>query len=233
MTGGLSPLDAERFNPEDAAASWTLPSHWYHEPEIYRREHEAIFYRSWWYLCHVSDLPNPGDYHCGSVADQGVFVIRDRDGALRAFYNVCSHRAHPLLQGQGNKHLIVCPYHQWRYGSDGSFRGARGSDAMRNWDPESANLKPVRIESYAGFIFVNLDPDAEALAAQAPQFLRDMYACCPRLDELVHVERRDFDVAANWKTLVDNNHECYHCAANHKSLMQLVDYETRATSTLR
>ncbi|MCP4766662.1 MAG: aromatic ring-hydroxylating dioxygenase subunit alpha [Gammaproteobacteria bacterium] len=222
-------VDAGRFDPESAAASWTLPSDWYYESEIYLLEHEAIFYRSWWYLCHVSDLPNPGDYHCGAVADQDIFIIRDRESELRAFYNVCSHRAHALLEGQGNTNLIVCPYHQWCYQPDGCFRGARGRDALKDWIPENANLKPVRIENYAGFMFVNLDPAAEPLIEQAPQFLQDMYGCCPRLDELVHVERREFDVAANWKTLVDNNHECYHCPGNHKSLMQLVDYENKAT----
>ncbi|MEM7225443.1 MAG: aromatic ring-hydroxylating dioxygenase subunit alpha [Pseudomonadota bacterium] len=231
---GISPphrppaLDAGRFDPESAEVSWTLPAEWYYEPDVYRREHEAIFYRAWWYQCHVSDLPNPGDFHCGTVADQGVFIVRGQDGHLRAFYNVCSHRAHPLLEGAGNKRLIVCPYHQWSYQTNGTFCMARGRDSLKDWYPENADLKPVRVEDYGGFLFVNLDPDAVPLKDQAPQFLRDIAACCPRLDELLRVERREFDVAANWKTLVDNNHECYHCAVNHPSLMELVDYENNA-----
>ena len=147
----------------------------------------------------MSDVPNPGDYFCGTVADQGIFIIRDRNNILRAFYNVCSHRAHPLLQGQGNKHLIVCPYHQCCYQSDGAFRMARGRESLKDWIPEKANLKPVRVENYGGFLFVNLDPNAVAHCEQAPRFLRDMYACCPRLEELMRVDRREFDVAANWK----------------------------------
>ena len=221
-------LDAGLFDPDSAENSWTLPADWYHEPEVYRREHEAIFYRTWWYQCHVSDLADPGDYVCGEIADQGVFVIRDRSGELCGFYNVCSHRAHPLLEGAGNTRLIVCPYHQWCYQPDGCFRGARGRDALKDWIPHNANLKPVRVEVYGGLVFVNLDPDAAPLVEQAPQLLKDMYACCPRLDDLVRAERREIDVAANWKTLVDNNHECYHCAVNHASLMELVDYDNKA-----
>lgn len=224
----MNPLDPGLFDPQSPEQSWTLPAEWYYRPDIYQREHEAIFYRSWWYQCHASDVANPGDYFCGEIVDQGVFIIRDNDGSLRAFYNMCSHRAHPLLEGRGNTKLIVCPYHQWCYQSDGCFRGARGRDALKDWIPDNADLKPVQVEDYGGFLFINLDPDATPLREQAPKFLRDMYACCPRLDDLVRVDRREFDVAANWKTVVDNNHECYHCSANHKSLMELVDYDNQA-----
>ena len=223
-----APLDAGRFDPESAENSWTLPADWYHRPDVYAREREAIFYRTWWYQCHVSDLPNPGDYYCGSIDDQNIFIIHGGDGEFRAFYNVCSHRAHPLLEGQGNCKLIVCPYHQWSYQSDGCFRGARGRESLKDWVPDNADLKPVALENYGGLLFVNLAPDATPLREQAASFLRDMYDVCPRLDELVRVERREFEVAANWKTLIDNNHECYHCAVNHKSLMELVDYRNKA-----
>jgi carnitine monooxygenase subunit len=220
-------LDAGRFDPMPER-SFTLPASWYFDPEIYRAEHEAIFYRNWIFQCHATDLPNPGDYHVGRVADQSIAILRGPDGALRAFYNVCSHRAHPLLEGQGNAPLIVCPYHQWCYRSDGAFRGARGRSTLKDWIPENADLKEVRLESYAGLLFVNLDRDAKPLIEQAPKFVEDMYRCCPRLDELVHAERWECDVAANWKTVIDNNHECYHCQANHKTLMELVDYDNKA-----
>jgi choline monooxygenase len=94
-----------------------------------------------------------------------------------------------------------------------------------------ANQRVIAIEIYAGFVFVNLDPDALSLRQQAGKFIDDVYRCCPRLNELVRVKRIDREVAANWKTLIDNNHECYHCALNHKSLMQLVDYEKQAVWT--
>jgi len=222
-----TPLDAGLFDSV-AENSWTLPADWYYDPEIYRREHEAIFYRTWWYQCHTSDIPNPGDYCTGQIADQGIFIMRGDDGVVRAFYNVCSHRAHPLLEGAGNTKLIVCPYHQWCYQPDGCFRGARGRDTLKDWIPDNADLKPVRVEDYGGLLFVNLDPGATPLINQAGKLLRDMRTACPRLDDLVRVERWERDVAANWKTVIDNNHECYHCAANHKSLLELVAYESKA-----
>ncbi len=220
--------DVGSFDPNDATASCTLPANWYYSAEHYAKEHEKIFYKTWIYVCHQSDVSAAGDYMCGQVADQEIFIIRDENDILRAFYNVCSHRAHPLLEGQGNTKMIVCPYHQWCYKIDGCFRAARGHKSLADWLPDNADLKPVQVEVYGGFIFANLDPDAPPLHEQAPQLLIDMKNCCPQLDDLVRTERREQDVAANWKTLIDNNHECYHCNANHKSLMHLVDYDTSA-----
>jgi len=89
--------------------------------------------------------------------------------------------------------------------------------------------RPLAVETYAGFVFVNLDPRARPLHQQCGRFLDDIYACCPQLDALQRVHRVERSVAANWKTVVDNNHECYHCAANHRALMQLVDYAGQAS----
>jgi carnitine monooxygenase subunit len=220
-------LNAGRFEA-DAAKSFTLPASWYTDPAVYRLEHEAIFYGNWIYQCHVSDVPNPGDYYVGRVADQSIFIMRANDGQLHAYYNVCSHRAHPLLNGQGTAKLIVCPYHQWCYQADGKFRGARGRKSLEEWIPENADLKPVGLENYGGFLFVNLDLEARPLIDQASKLLADMKRCCPRMDEFVRVERYELEVAANWKTVIDNNHECYHCSVNHPTLMELVDYDNKA-----
>ncbi len=170
-------LGTGRFDPV-AENSWTLPAHWYTAPEIYRLEHAAIFYRTWHYIGHVSDIAAPGDRIAGAIADRGVVAMRGRGGDIRAFCD--------------------------------------------------ADRAPVRIEAYGGFLFVNLDADAAPMAAQAPKFLRDMYACCPGLDDLVRAHRHEVAVAANWKAVIDNNHECYHCAANHKTLMEMVDYRDKA-----
>ena len=221
-------LESGRFCPDSAEDSWTLPSSWYRDPAIFHREREKIFYRSWVYQCAANELPNAGDYYCGAVADQEIIVIRGDDGVLRCFYNVCSHRAHPLLEGQGNIGTIVCPYHQWCYHNDGSFRTARGKDSLKDWIPENADLKPVRLEEYTGLIFVNLDPNAIPLIEQAPKFHDDMLAICPQMTDLYRVKRLEREVKANWKIVIDNNHECYHCAVNHPELMQLVDYRSRA-----
>jgi len=99
---------------------------------------------------------------------------------------------------------------------------------LQDWIPDNADLKPVRLENDGGLLFVNLDQSATPLLEQAPQFLRDMYEVCPKLNSLVRVKRVERAIAANWKTLIDNNHECYHCDVNHKSLMELIDYDNKA-----
>jgi carnitine monooxygenase subunit len=221
-------LNAGRFS-ERAEDSFTLPAHWYYDPAIYAYEQDAIFARTWIYQCHVSVVAKPGDYYAGAIGDQGLFIMRDAQGALRAFYNVCSHRAHPLLQGQGNTNLIICPYHQWCYEKNGTFRGARGRRTLKDWIPDNADLKEIRVEDYNGMLFCNLDPEAVPLHQQAPKLLQHMREACPRIADLVPVERYEIAIKANWKTVVDNNHECYHCDVNHKTLMELVDYDNKAT----
>ncbi len=223
--GGL--LDAGRF-ADRAEDSWTLPAHWYHDPEVHRLEHGAIFHRSWWYVCHETDLAAPGDYRTDVLVDQPIVLVRGDDGEVRGFHNVCSHRAHPLLDGCGSCRLIVCPYHQWSYGTDGGFRGARGRDALADWIPDNADLEPVRVESLAGMLFANVDPDATPLAELSGAFGDDLRRVCPEVEGLVRVATHEVDVVANWKTILDNNHECYHCRVNHRSLMELVDYDRQA-----
>jgi choline monooxygenase len=220
-------LDAGRFAAL-AEDSFTLPAEWYYDPDVYRLEHEAIFYKTWWYQCHEGDLPGPGSYVAGRIADQGILIMRGEDRTIRAFYNVCSHRAHPLLEGRGQTTLVVCPYHQWCYQANGRFRGARGRDSLKDWIPDNADLKPVRVEVMGGLVFVNLDLNAKPLIEQAGKLAADWAATCPRLLDLKTAFSFERDVAANWKTVIDNNHECYHCAVNHKSLMELVDYDTKA-----
>jgi len=221
-------LEPGRFDPENAEASWTLPASWYRAETIFELEREEIFYRTWQYQCAANDLKNAGDFYCGSVGDQEIFIVRARDGELRAFYNVCSHRAHPLLEGSGNTPLIVCPYHQWCYRTDGRFQGARGKQTLKDWSPENADLKPVRLENYAGLLFVNLDDSAPSLAGQARALRAHIEEACPNLESLYRTTRLERTVEANWKTVIDNNHECYHCAVNHPELMELVDYRSRA-----
>ncbi|NQV45225.1 MAG: Rieske (2Fe-2S) protein, partial [Rhodospirillales bacterium] len=98
------------------AHSHTLPGYYYYDPDIYARELPAIFYRSWLYGGHVSMLAEPGDYMVRDIGDQSVIILCDRDGALQGYHNVCQHRAHRLLEGEGRvRTLISCPYHAWSY----------------------------------------------------------------------------------------------------------------------
>jgi phenylpropionate dioxygenase-like ring-hydroxylating dioxygenase large terminal subunit len=207
----------------DPARAHTLPARYYCDPDIYQREKDAIFYRSWWLAGHESRLAAPGSYLTTRIHEQNVFVIRGRDGALRAFYNVCQHRGHELLEGEGKTAVITCPYHAWCYGLDGKLRTARNTDGLADFDPAAFALPPVRLETFCGFVFVNLDPAAQPLAELTGGLEGEIRRYVPRLDELAFARRDDYDIAANWKVVIDNFLECYHCDPAHRDFVDLVD----------
>jgi choline monooxygenase len=207
----------------EAARSHTLPARLYYERETYEREKDAIFYRNWWLAGHVSKLREPGSYITTRIHEQNVFVIRGRDGELRGFYNVCQHRGHELLTGEGRTPAVVCPYHAWCYGLDGSLKTARNTDGLPDFDPADFTLPGVRIEIFCGFVFVNLDPDARTLSELTGDLEAEVRGYVPRLDELGFGHRDTYEVASNWKVLIDNFLECYHCAPAHRDFVDLVD----------
>lgn len=221
-------LDAGGFNPNNASDSLTLPAYWYTDPDVFALEQKQLFAKAWTYVGHVTDVPEAGDYFTAKVAGQSIFVIRNDAGSLQAFYNVCSHRAHPLLEGTGKQRMIVCPYHQWCYQKNGKFHGAKGHKNVADWLPNNANLKPVQVEEYAGLLFVNLDLLAPALSTQASELLAEIKGHCPELHHMRRAHRAVREVTANWKAIVDNNHECYHCHANHPDLVAMTEYGARA-----
>ena len=211
---------------------FTLPPRWFTDPAVLAREKEAIFYKSWRYVGHESDLPEPGSYITCRIVDQSIFLIRNRDGDIKAFHNVCRHRAHELLQGHGKiKAVITCPYHAWAYDSDGTLRSARLSDGVQGFDTTDFSLAPVRVESMLGLLFVNLDPDAAPFAEQFAGLADEITSLVPAFRDLVKVDgqrtRYDsdagVDLKANWKVLMDNCSECYHCDPAHPAFVDLVD----------
>jgi len=215
----------------DAGQSVTMPSRYYYDADIFAAEKEAIFYRNWWCMGHGSQVRDAGHYIQTRIHDQNVFVVRDKVGELRAFHNVCQHRGHELLQGSGKAHVITCPYHAWAYGLDGELRSARNSENVEGFDKCLYSLKSVRVEQYAGFVFVNIDPDATPLRDQAGDLEDEIRHYVPRIDDLVFAQRDTYDVDANWKVLIDNFLECYHCAPAHKDFVDLVNMDTYRTQT--
>ncbi len=215
-----------RFS-DDPATSFTLPAAWYYRPEVFEREKEAIFFRSWRALCHASELADAGDYVAIDILGQGVFAMRGRDGRLRAFHNVCQHRAHELLRGRGNvKAAITCPYHAWAYGTDGTLRTARGCEKLAGFRKADFGLAPVRVQEFAGFVFVNLDPDARPLHQWAPGFAEEVARWFPDFERVRPHARKDFAIAANWKVVVENAIEGYHFPNSgpaHRQLCDLID----------
>ncbi|MEL6421909.1 MAG: aromatic ring-hydroxylating dioxygenase subunit alpha [Pseudomonadota bacterium] len=209
-----------------ADQSFTLPARFYTDRTIFDVEQEKIFARAWWYAGHQSQVAEPGCFLTTQIHSQNVFVIRGRDGALNAFYNVCQHRGHELLEGTGRTNVITCPYHAWAYDFDGTLKAARNTDRMAAFNKCDFALKAVRVEVFCGMVFVNLDEDAQPLAEQAGGLEEELRTYCPKIDEVVFAQRDTYDVAANWKVMIDNFLECYHCHTAHRDFVDLVDMES-------
>ena len=202
-------------------------------PEMFRQERAAIFHTSWVGFCHDSDLPEAGSYLAGHVADQPIFAIRDKSGEVRAFFNVCRHRAHRIVEGQGKaERVLVCPYHAWSYETTGALRSARGAE--KSCDPTTLGLRPVRIEKVAGFWFVNLDPDAQPISEIAPGYEQQVMDNSPGIETYVRLCEGEYEIACNWKVYVENGLECYHCGPAHPGFCETVDldaYEIASSGT--
>jgi phenylpropionate dioxygenase-like ring-hydroxylating dioxygenase large terminal subunit len=216
----------ERPLDQDPARSYTLPARYYTDPEIFAAEREAIFFRGWHMACHASDLSQVGSYVTASILDQKVFICRGRDNVLRGFYNVCKHRAHALLTGTGKVTLITCPYHAWSYGLTGDLRSARGAEKMPGFDTSEFCLSPVRVETLGHIVFFNLDDDAPSTASQFDGFDTELEAHIPGFAGMKRLSTWASTVEANWKIVVDNFLECYHCAPAHPAFADMVDLKT-------
>jgi len=209
---------------ERAPLGDALEPNLYLEPEVVRLEQRAIFERTWQLAGHVSDLTEPGSYLTTEVVDQPVLVVRDHDGEIRAFRNVCRHRGSRLLAGSGRcGKAIRCLYHGWTYRTDGTLIGVPEGRDIPDLDKSRLGLHQVRAEVFCGLIFVNLDPGAEPLGER----LGGLAERLARYD-LPSLKRfgRGGDVQpANWKVVVENYIEGYHIPIAHPSLMRLLDYQ--------
>jgi len=212
--------DVGKFS-DDPNQSYTLPGQYYYDPQIFEREKLAIFNRTWQYVCHVSRLRNPGDYSVRDIGDQSVVVLRGPDGELRAFHNVCQHRAHRLLEGSGSvKKSIVCPYHLWAYKLTGELLNANYTEKVVDFPKSEICLHAVRVEQICGFVFVNLDPQAQPLMDGLETLDREIRELSPQVESLALNVSREIPMKANWKNSVENYSECYHCPNQHPSLSQ-------------
>ena len=173
----------------------------------------------------------PATIVCATIIDQSLFVLRGADGAIRAFFNVCQHRAHELLKGKGNvKSVIVCPYHAWSYELDGSLRGARATRGMPDFDPQEYGLAPVRLETASRPAVRQSRPATRhSLGDSAGDMFADMARELPWLPQVTFNPAYSFTegtaalLDANWKVMAENCLECYHCGPAHKAYVDMID----------
>jgi len=193
----------------------SLAARYYTDPAIFEAERRGLFARSWQFAGHAAQLENPGDYFAFEIAGESLFCIKDRAGEIRAYYNVCQHRAHQLVQGEGNTRLLVCPYHAWTYELTGELRSGPNVRAVPGFDRKKICLSAVRVEIFLGFIFVNLDPGAAPMDAWFPGAREELAAFVPHWESLKPFEWVEIPENCNWKVSVENYSECYHCPLNH------------------
>jgi Rieske 2Fe-2S family protein len=209
----------------------SLPARYYADPEIFRREKNDLFARSWVCAGRNEDVAKPGDVAVIDLFGESVIVARQKDGTLRAHYNVCRHRGAKIcaddsrwgvsLKGGAGGGFLRCPYHQWTYGLDGALVNAPQLSGTAGFDPATFSLHPVGVAEWGGFYFLKLTPEPSDVVSRT---LGQEIGEAPRrlanypLEKLKTAKSIAYDVEANWKVIAENYNECYHCGGVHPEL---------------
>jgi len=208
----------------------TLPATYYYDPAHHRRELEAIWYRSWLCAGRIQDVADTGSYCVYRIGDQALIITRDADGRLHAFHNTCRHRGSELcaeVRGRFSRERIVCPYHSWTYALSGDLLATPHRLPSTDFEPARFGLYRVAVATWAGFVFVNLEPEPAEKLEQCIGSGARTFAHWP-LEQLTIVHREVHTLACNWKVFWENFSECYHCPRVHPELCQLVPMYGRA-----
>jgi phenylpropionate dioxygenase-like ring-hydroxylating dioxygenase large terminal subunit len=201
----------------------TLPWSWYTDPEVLSLERERIFRGAWQYSGHVGQLSEPGAYFTFQAGPVPIVVVRDGDGAMNAFVNVCRHRGAVVArQPTGRRRSLQCHYHAWTYGLDGRLRAAPGTGGL---DLDDVALPRVAVGLWGPFVFVSPDPEAGPLADALGELPAIVEGGGLGLDRLHPRRRASYEIEANWKLVVDNYLECYHCPVAHPGFSKAFDVD--------
>ena len=204
-----------------------LGTRYFNDAGIFRRVKQNIYYKTWQIACHGSQVKNPGDYFSFSIFDQDIFVVRGTDNQLRAFYNVCQHRGHKLVDGHGSKRSIVCPYHAWTYDLQGQLKRAPNSDKVKGFDALKICVPQIKLEEFLGFVFVNMDAICAPMDETYPGVREAVLELCPDIENRQFAHEHTADEGCNWLIAVENYNECYHCKMVHREFAKgVIDPES-------
>ncbi|MDH3689893.1 MAG: aromatic ring-hydroxylating dioxygenase subunit alpha [Gammaproteobacteria bacterium] len=193
----------------------SLPPEAYLSPELHRLELERIFYREWLCVGREEYVPNPGDYYSFDLLSEPLVIVRGEDGQIRVLSSVCRHRYMPVIEGAGNTKRFVCPYHSWTYATDGTLVAAPFMKGSKRFERDSCRLPEYRLESWCGFIFVNLDDEAPPLAHRMTTL--DSHIANYRVGQQVEIMHYESEWVGNWKLSAENSMEYYHHVGLHKA----------------
>jgi phenylpropionate dioxygenase-like ring-hydroxylating dioxygenase large terminal subunit len=222
------PSGAGRVAPMSVLDTRSLPWSWYTDPAVLRIERERILLRSWQYVGHEAEVAEPESYLATRVAHVPIVLVRDQEGVLRAFLNVCRHRGSLVCEGSGRRATLQCPYHAWTYGLDGRLVTAPRLASEGGSDLSELGLVKAQVDTWGPLVFVNPDPEATPLV----EFLEDVHQRVADagidLDGLRFLQRSEWEVAGNWKISAENFLECYHCPVAHPGFSAAVDVSPSA-----
>jgi phenylpropionate dioxygenase-like ring-hydroxylating dioxygenase large terminal subunit len=201
---------------------FSLPGWLYRDHEFLEAEREKVFAPSWQLVCHLNDIPSPGDYHTLDFLGEPLVAVRGQDGGVKTFFNVCRHRAARILDGSEGRCVgrIVCPYHAWTYDLDGRLTGVPHRKEFNEFSLRQYALKPVESEIYKGFIFVRLQPGLPSVAEMMAPYESELAPY--RLEELQPLGRVTLRTRhVNWKNVTDNYSDGMHITVAHPGLTRL------------
>jgi len=229
------PIPALEHPLEDG---WTLPAPWYSDAGVHAHERERIFSHAWTYAGPSEWVTEPGSYFAAHIGHVPVAVVRGSDGVLRGLVNVCRHRGHLVVEGAGCRETLQCPYHAWTYDLDGTLRRAPRSEREPGFDPSGLSLAPVSVDAWGPFVFVNPDPEAAPLAAALGRLPEIVAESGLDVDAIRFHSHHEWPIEANWKIVMENFLECYHCPTAHPGFSKLIDvnpdsYRCRCTPPSR
>ncbi|MGZ4430564.1 MAG: aromatic ring-hydroxylating oxygenase subunit alpha [Gaiellales bacterium] len=206
----------------------TLPFAWFADPGIFRLEQERIFARTWQYVGVADWVAEPGQYFTAKAGLVPVVVVRDQEGRINAFVNICRHRATEVARGSGHRETLQCPYHAWTYGLDGRLRAAPRSNLEPGFDRTRLGLRPVAVDRWGPLLFVNRDLDAPPLSSYLGRLPELVEEGGVLFDDLRFHSRTEWEIRANWKAVVENYLECYHCPTAHPGFSRVIDVDPEA-----
>ncbi len=207
----------------------TLPGRYYYDQSIYAQEQERIFSSMWFYVGRADSLTEPGAYQTVIVGQESIIVVRDKDLELHAFLNVCRHRGSRICSASSGqvKGSLQCPYHAWTYGLDGRLIGAPNILDNEEFDRSRFGLIPVALEVWEGLIWLDLSDNPRSFLDQIHGPVIERFGDLAtfaryQLGNLRVGQSINYDVQANWKLIIENALECYHCGTVHPELCQVL-----------
>ncbi len=229
----LPDFNDEILSTQPLPRAETIPSTWYTDPRFFELEKDCIFGITWQFVCHETQVQQPGQHVVTTIADNPILVIRGKDNILRAFYNVCRHRGGPLAvcNGKTEHHVLQCHYHGWTYLLDGQLRGVPDFDRVELFDKKDYGLIPVNVEVWEGLVFVHLGKNPPPMLTYYDGIIQRIAPM--KLHTKKFFKRVTYNVRCNWKVYADNYLEGYHLPFVHPELTKMLDYQQYVTEAFR